>query len=882
MRLRSVPCLALAMAAVVAMGAWAGEADVDSLAKQLKGEGDAPALKGAELQAAHAKVLAALLPKLASEKIDERTEAQRTYRAICWRASRPGADAERAAACAAILARLKPDLPKLALLHLLEQLEHIGREEAVAAVVPLLNHEDAEPPFVRERARRVLAANPSPKAMDALRTALARAKDPLWTIGLANALGARRDKAAVPELLELARSKDQEVRLAAVEALARIGDKTGAEVIAAASTGAAGRPWRVAIVSYLLLADNLVAQKDSATALDMYRALLEADDFVKCGAIIGVGRAGGAGDLGTLFAALGDADIEVRAAGKAALELLPADAVREAVAKKTKTATPEMKVLLIQILAERGDRSVLPTLVACASDADESVRIAACQAMTRVGGREAMPVLIAALGKAKGKELETVKAAIVGIPGKEATLALVEAMGTGSPELRAEIVRALAARRDEAATPALLEVAGGADAKLRAEAYKALGNYAGGGAAAPLIELLLKASSKSDREAAEKALVAACGRIEAPDARATAVLAALPKASGAARCSLLRVLGRLGGAKALEAVRTALKTDSEALRDAAIRALADWPDASPAADLLEVARTTKSVAHNVLALRGALRVLALPTDRPAADTLALYAGAMKAARRPDEEKEVLGALAGVSSLGALKQVEPFLDDPELKAEAAAAAATLATALIGSHREEARTALKKLLDAAPSDAVRKNAQAALDQLEKFEDYVTAWEVSGPYTVAGRDGPGLHSEVLPPEKQGAKVLPWAVMPPGGGKPPFPFYMDLYKRHSKENAAAYLRTWVWSPRQQQARMEFGSDDGAKLWLNGTLAIDAAQPRSFELAKDKVVVSLKQGWNAVLVKVWNGSLHWGAALRFRKPDGSRLEGLRTSLKPE
>ncbi len=327
------------------------------------------------------------------------------------------------------------------------------------------------------------------------------------------------------------------------------------------------------------------------------------------------------------------------------------------------------------------------------------------------------------------------------------------------------------------------------------------------------------------------------------------------------------------------------------MKDAAVRALADWPDASVAADLLEVAKGTDNLAHHVLALRGCLRVLGLPGERTAEARLALLADAMKAARRPEEKKEVLGAMGNVPSPEALKAVEPFLADEALKAEAAIAAIKIAGSLIGSQPDAAKAALKKLLDAAPNDDVKKQAQAALDQLDKFEDYVTAWEVSGPYTKSGKDGPGLHDVAFPPEEAlvGGASLPrekvaWEIIPPGGGEKEFmPFHMDLIKKlGDKQNAVAYLRTHVWSPEDQKARLEFGSDDGAKIWLNGAVVLNAGQPRSFAVASDKAEVALKKGWNALLVKVWNGSGHWGAAARLRRPDGSRLDGLRAALKPE
>ncbi|MBM4030861.1 MAG: hypothetical protein FJ291_03650 [Planctomycetes bacterium] len=871
--------------AVLAMAsaARAGEPEADSLIKELRGEGEAVKRSAAEWEAAHAKLLDALLPQLGSEKPDVRGESQRLYEKLCWRASRPGAEAERSAAVKAILARLKPELPKPAILTLLERLENIGGEECVAAVAKFLDAKDAEPPFVREAARCALLKNPSPKAIEALRDALAQAGSPEWRAGLVNALGERRDRAAMPALIKLAADESQPVRLAAIEALARIGDKAAANILARASKGAPPRLWRAAIASYLLLADRLVEQGDKAGALKLYQNLLEAEDYVKCGALIGVGRAGGPAEMSAIFESLADRDAEIRAAAMMALELMPPEAVKAAATDKLKSAAPELKVVLLKLLAARGEKGMLPILVAAASDADEGARIAAYEGVAKLGDESVVPALVAALSKAQGKELEAVRNAAARIPGEPTTRALVKAMEGAATPLRVELLRTLAARKDAAAVPALLKAAEDKEDAVRSEAFKALGAYAGEEALPGLVGLLIKADDK-DRAAAERAVIAACGRAKDEEKRADAVLATLPKAEGPARGALLRVLGKLGGKRALEAVRGGLKDANAEVKEAALRALADWPDGSVAPDLLEVAKGTESVQHHVLALRGCLRVLALPGERSADERLKLLAGAMRAARRPDEKKEALAAMGNVPSPEALKAVEPFLDDEALKAEAAVAAVKIASALTGSAPEAAKAALKKLLDAAPNDDVKKQAQEALNQLDKFEDYITAWEVSGPYTKSGKDGQGLHDVVFTPEEADAKGVKWEIIPPGGGERQFfPFHMDLIKKlGDKQNSVAYLRTNVFSPDDQKAQLEFGSDDGAKVWLNGAVVLNVPQPRSFAVASDKAVIALKKGWNAILVKVWNGGGHWGMAARLRRPDGSRLDGLRAALKAE
>lgn len=46
--------------------------------------------------------------------------------------------------------------------------------------------------------------------------------------------------------------------------------------------------------------------------------------------------------------------------------------------------------------------------------------------------------------------------------------------------------------------------------------------------------------------------------------------------------------------------------------------------------------------------------------------------------------------------------------------------------------------------------------------------------------------------------------------------------------------------------------------------------------MGSDKVDVTLKEGWNALLLKITQNTMGWEFCARFVKPDGSRVEGLR------
>jgi len=56
--------------------------------------------------------------------------------------------------------------------------------------------------------------------------------------------------------------------------------------------------------------------------------------------------------------------------------------------------------------------------------------------------------------------------------------------------------------------------------------------------------------------------------------------------------------------------------------------------------------------------------------------------------------------------------------------------------------------------------------------------------------------------------------------------PWMFDLQAALMGQRKAGYVRTYVHSDKKQAARIDFGTDDGNKLWLNGKLEGLSIQP--------------------------------------------------------
>ncbi|MCX6930117.1 MAG: hypothetical protein NT154_43935, partial [Verrucomicrobia bacterium] len=220
-------------------------------------------------------------------------------------------------------------------------------------------------------------------------------------------------------------------------------------------------------------------------------------------------------------------------------------------------------------------------------------------------------------------------------------------------------------------------------------------------------------------------------------------------------------------------------------------------------------------------------------------------------------------------------------EPGIQLEAAKAATKIASALPYGDAEAARTALKKVLAVITDAGMRNAAEAALKGIEAGADYIVAWQVAGPYFQEGKEYKDLFDIAFPPETAQAVGVKWQVLPLGS-EPQRPWIMDLLKALGGEQRVAYARTWVHCDQEQAARLELGADDGVKVWLNHTVVHANNTFRGIQPGSDKVNVTLKAGWNPVLLKVTQFNAGWAFCARFVKPDGSHLEGLRFDAAPK
>jgi len=596
---------------------------------------------------------------------------------------------------AKLIAVLKSDASQKDKADACRELARIGTKDAVAPLAALLPDEQ-----LSHMARYGLETIPDPSVDKALRDAAGRLQGRLL-VGVIGSIGVRRDPKAVSLLANLLQVPDNDVAQAAARALGSIGKPSAAKALLRAMPGVSAANQLAFCEGLLRCAEAATARGNPKEALKIYDYLreLSVPHQVRTAAWRGAILTRKQDGLPLLKQALHSGQFPLVQAAVRTAQEMPGQDVTRLLANELGGLSTDAQILVIQALTKRADDAGLPALYTAARSGEESVRLEAIRAFPQIGSPLVLPALLESLQDADHKIAEAAQESLAALPGKEADAAIMQMLANGAPARRLTAVELIARRRMTSAIPALFDAAASSDAKLRIAAVQKLGELAGPDQLPGLLDLLARQGSAEDLDAAEQALGAVSLRAADPASCVGQVEARLAQSQPAQKCALLRVLGAMGGAKALAAVRAAVNDPNADVHAAAIRTLGGWSAVDAADDLLELAKTGGSPADKMICLRGYLR-LAGQADLPLDRRLTMCRQAVPLAQKDEEKRLLLAALGGIASLEALDLVAPYLDDAGTKEEAASGTVDISGKLLeGKDSAKAAPKLVEPLDKA---------------------------------------------------------------------------------------------------------------------------------------------------------------------------------------
>ena len=665
------------------------------------------------------------------------------------------------------------------------KLKLIGTARSVPTLAALLADDQ-----LSHSARYALEAMQSPEAGSALITALGQTSGQV-RIGIIYSLGFRGETRAVSSLTKLLSDTDPGTTAAAATALGQIGGPQALAALEACAAKTSGPTHAAAVDGILRCADHLLTAGAAAKARKVFERLYDSEKSptVRVAAFRGVLLASGDAGLKLMTSALTGQAGPARTAALQLAKVIQVRGATEALAAILPKLEVPVQIALVGCLAQRGDPAAAQPIAALAGRCDARVRPVIIQALSEIGDASMVPFLADFAAAGNADDQKAARLALLEIRRGNVTDLLLSRLGTASPAVQSELVRALGARGDVAAVPWLEELARTGSDSVRPSALLALGALVNPAQISSLVQLAIHTKTEADRNAATEALNAVCQRAQAGKGRLDvgALARGLVAGSGEGRITLMQACSGLVSLQIRSALRGAAQDPDAQVQAAATRAICDTADPELLEDVVNIARQTKDDGIRTLAINGAVRLVTQEDAAkvPVNSRVTTLQSLLAVATRPEQKRAVLAGLAEVPALESLKLVESTLEDPALRNEAARAAIKLAAALGSSQSAALTSVLKQALAGNLDDGTRKAVEQGLKQLEALADYLTLWQVSGPYEQAGKDYAALFDVVFPPESGGAQDTKWRMLP-SATDPARPFVMDILRPWAENSAS------------------------------------------------------------------------------------------------
>jgi type 1 glutamine amidotransferase/HEAT repeat protein len=731
--------------------------------------------------------------------------------------------------------------------------------------------------FTVEMARFALEKIPNKSADEVLRTALMKSESKV-KIGIINSLGKRRDEESVQQIKKMIFSSDEKIARSAIAALGRIASEEAITTLEDAKNKVSPENRQEIVFALLDCSDALLLQNNNDRAYRIYEELFAVSEKypVRFAALRGMVNSSSEEDVDRLLInVMLKENSEICSGVPMIVEDIPADYDISGLIAALPSFKAVDQVRLLNALSNRKDDYILQMATQLSKHENQTVRLDAFVLIGKVGDFSSVQYL-AEVSVQKTSDGKAAQNALYQLAGERVDLEIVRLIPDANDEVKFQLIRSLRMRRpkdkNSKISGALLQTASTEKESLRIESIRALQFIAGKEQLQELIDIFIKVEGNRERSAIEKTIVVTAHKVNGDSLATQIMLLALSNSDDIqTRRSLLLVLAKVGHSSALPAFKKAMLDSSETLQTAAITALAEWSTDAPIKELETIIRESSNPMHRTLALRGFLRMANLPGEYSDQETSKRFQLAMELSETDDDKKMVLSGLSKQKSFSAFQMAKEKLDNPALRAEAEVAVVNIAETTLRTNTDETKKVLLEIRQNSNDDGIIEQAQKHINEIEKYEGYITLWQLSKVYSSDSDDD--FYFE-FPPEKMGEKVE-WTTMTEISDKNS-PWQVNLTNIFGGNFCAGYLRTNIWSDIDQTARIELGSNDGIKAWFNGELIHSNDLSRTVGTGDDIVEINLKKGWNSVMLKIRQLGGSWGASARIRNVDGSEIENLK------
>ncbi|MBN1817911.1 MAG: HEAT repeat domain-containing protein [Sedimentisphaerales bacterium] len=593
------------------------------------------------------------------------------------------------------------------------QLWMIGSEKSVPVLGEMLKHADT-----CEMACYALRSNPSHQTDTVLRDALSLVS-PEDKIRIVNLLGERRSRDSFPLLVDLARGKDTQTGQAAMAALGKLGTMSAAEFLKQARQNAKAQAKDEITQAYLQCAQRLLEGGQKNEAIAIYKEVLPPPEplWVRQAAVMGILQSGGESIPEEIIQVIRGDNARLRAAAISGLHAMPGRLVTLQMLTGLDSLSSPDQVLLIEVLTLREPKLVRNPITQKTESSDPQVRLAALAALGKIGDVSSVPILVKALTGTEGDK-QTAMISLRQLKGDSINSVILSEMETAKDQVKADLIEILSDRQATEAVDAILKAAEGGNSIVQKAAYKALARLAGADKLKDILQVFLWKYNAETATEAERMIIAIAKKGDVSEnsklVQFASVALNLPEETQKPVCiSLLRVLGGIGSEKALEFLTMVCWNPNVEIRDTAIRELTQWSDPVALPKLYELMEKTQEETTRILALRGYLRLLQVPSNRSCSETVTMMGSVRKYTLRTEDQRLVLSVLSTLNCIEALDMAAGFLDNTAVAQEAALAAVRIADRISAAeYKARIIIVMKKVLTIVQGGELGQQADAIL--------------------------------------------------------------------------------------------------------------------------------------------------------------------------
>jgi HEAT repeat protein len=234
------------------------------------------------------------------------------------------------------------------------------------------------------------------------------------------------------------------------------------------------------------------------------------------------------------------------------------------------------------------------------------------------------------------------------------------------------LINVLSTRRNAAYQKVFLESLKASYSPLRMSALRALQFCGDDNSLDAILLFLFKSEEEKEIKVANQAISSIINRSQFKNKQIKLIKSIYDKSSIDGKILLFGVFKNVGGNELMSILVDGMQSNDEQIRQATIQILSEWPDPDAIEILIDIGKNAQSERNQIIALRGALRIL---RENPMGEQRALlyYKEMMNMVTRPEEKLQILAGLAEIRTVSSLTLISSFLHDPEINQESFLAA-----------------------------------------------------------------------------------------------------------------------------------------------------------------------------------------------------------------